>query len=533
MVATLLKLKFRLLLNSLTREIWRLILTVIGLLYGLGVLAMIAAGAFFLGRSRVDIGGPIIAAGVVLTLAWVLIPLLAYGIDDSLDPSRFALFTTPSMSLGAGLLLAGGVTLPGFLTVAGLIAATPAWFSHPGAIPAWIIAALLGFATCLTLARLCTTAAATQLRSRRGRDTLAVVGMILLMGVGLVPALSEGLDLSGLWEAAQPVLAVLVWTPLGAPWAIPAAVAGGSYGLAGAHFLVALGWLVLLLWLWVRLLGPAMTMQTDSRVRARRGKSTFTLPQRLHRTLRLPLPAAAVAARALRYWRADPRYLSQAIAVIMIGPLLAVVFTFALELPAAVLIIMPVAVAFFTGWALHNDTAYDSTALWLQISSGADGRTDRLGRAAAFLLWALPILVVFILIVLALTGRWALAPAVFGAALGTVGAGIGLSMVSSAMIVYPVQPPGTSPFSTTGMGSVGLTFVVQTVTGLVTIVIAAPTLIALTLSMTLSPVWGYVTLAVGVATAAGAVWIGVVAGGKVFDQRLPAHLLTMRKWSGH
>ena len=39
----------------------------------------------------------------------------------------------------------------------------------------------------------------------------------------------------------------------------------------------------------------------------------------------MPSPAAAVAARCLRYWRADPRYLVQAIFLVITPVLLAVI----------------------------------------------------------------------------------------------------------------------------------------------------------------------------------------------------------------
>ena len=49
MVATLVKLKWRLTLNALTKNTWAIVGTVIGALYGLGVLGMVLAGAVGLG----------------------------------------------------------------------------------------------------------------------------------------------------------------------------------------------------------------------------------------------------------------------------------------------------------------------------------------------------------------------------------------------------------------------------------------------------------------------------------------------------
>lgn len=47
-----------------------------------------------------------------------------------------------------------------------------------------------------------------------------------------------------------------------------------------------------------------------------------------------------------------------------------------------------------SGWVLHDDLGYDSTAQWMHLSTGACGRDDRLGRVAAAALWQLPVLAV-------------------------------------------------------------------------------------------------------------------------------------------
>ena len=49
MVATLVKLKWRLTLNALTKNVWAIVGTVIGALYGIGALVMVLAGAVGLG----------------------------------------------------------------------------------------------------------------------------------------------------------------------------------------------------------------------------------------------------------------------------------------------------------------------------------------------------------------------------------------------------------------------------------------------------------------------------------------------------
>lgn len=533
MVATLLRLRFRILINTLTREVWRLVFTIIGVLYVLGLIAVFAVGAFFLGASGVDLAAPTIAAGVGLTLVWVLVPLLAFGLDDTLDPARFALFTTPTPAFGAGLILAGGVTLPGLLTLGGLLALTLAWVSTPLALLGWVFAAVVGFATCLTLARLVTTAFATGLRSRRGKDAAAGVGIVLLLALILVPNLIGSADVLGAWQAAQGTLQVLAWTPLGAPWAVPGAFAAGSFGLGLAHGVAALAWLGGLLLLWVRILGPAMTMPREATARVRRGSGGLGLAERIHRIFHLPLPAAAVAARALRYWRSDPRYFTQALTISLIAPLLAVVFSLTGEFPTGVILAMPLLMAFFAGWAIHNDTAYDSTALWLMIAAGMRGRDDRIGRAFAFLAWSLPALAIVTTAIIAVTGEWHLAVPLFAMVLGVFGAGVGFSLAISGYAVYPVQPPGTSPFSTTGTGAFGYTILIQTIAAIACVGLALPTIVTGLLGIFLAPGWGWVSLVVALGTLVGCLWAGTHLGGSYLDARAPRHLAAIRGWTGH
>lgn len=533
MVATLLRLKLRLLLNSLTRETWRLVFAIIGVVYALGVIALVAVAAFFLGREGLDLGAPAVLVGAALTLLWTFLPLLAFGVDDTLDPARFALFTTPTRMLGAGLILAGAISIPGLLTIGTLVALTPAWLMTPGAALAWVLASVLGFLTCLTLARLITTAAATQLRSRRGKDAAAGIGILVVLGAVIAPNLLQRADLADLWRQLRPVIEVATWTPLGASWAIPGAVAAGNYSTAVIHLVVACIWLALALLAWVRILAPAMLISEETSRKQRTGRNTFDLPLQLHRVLRLPLPAATVAARSLRYWRTDSRYFTQAITIVLLPPLLTIVFAIVPESPAQILLFIPPFMAFFAGWVLHNDTAFDSTALWMGISAGVSGRDDRIGRGLAYILWSLPALLIVTAAILTYARKWEYGTIVYGVSLGVYGAGLCFSLIISGFVVYPVQPPGTSPFSTSGTGSMGLTMLTQTIAMIATFVGSLPVILAGVFALVFSPMWAVVALIIGIATAVAGIWLGSLVGGRLLDGRAPAHLLAMRGWSGH
>ena len=61
MVATLVRLRWRLTLNSLRANVWALIGTIVGALYGLGLLLALVAGAIGLGGLGADAAAPVLA----------------------------------------------------------------------------------------------------------------------------------------------------------------------------------------------------------------------------------------------------------------------------------------------------------------------------------------------------------------------------------------------------------------------------------------------------------------------------------------
>ncbi|ACQ80995.1 putative integral membrane transport protein [Beutenbergia cavernae DSM 12333] len=539
MVATLARLKLALLRNSLKRDVWRIVAMAFGALYGLGLLLLLAVGLFALGSVEPPWRETIVVlGGSAIVLGWAIVPLLAFGVDDTLDPQRFSLFTTPSRAFAVGLLVAGAVSVPGAITVLVAFGPALAWRDAPLAALAALVCAPLGALACLLGARLTTSSLAGALRGRRGRDMVGIVSVLLILAVSLLPATlqSWGLPAAGDW---LPALAnVLAWTPLGAPWAVPADVAAGAWGLAGLRTLVLLAWLGAGLALWRRLLGHVMTT-VGSDQRATRSR-TGRLPLAEALTRRgVPSRAAAVAGRSVRYWRSDPRYLTSA-ASLLVMPVVAVVVAFAISssdesgidaadaLGWVALAAAPI-IAWFGGWTMHNDVAYDSTAFWLHVSSGLDGRSDRLGRTLGASVWMVPLVVLVAIAGPASTGRGEMVPAVLGASLGLLGCGLGVAAVCSAVLVYPVPPPGANPMSSQS-GDVGATIAGQLLSSVGTIVAAVPTLLALLPALLVSPTWGWLTLVVGLASACGAIVVGVRWGGSLLDRREVTILTSMSSW---
>ncbi len=115
-----------------------------------------------------------------------------------------------------------------------------------------------------------------------------------------------------------------------------------------------------------------------------------------------------------------------------------------------------------------------------------------------------------------------------GAALGLVLVGLGVTAVSSALIVSPVPAPGDSPFKSVP----GQTFVngllVFVVVG-VCLVLASPALVLATISfVAASALYGWLSLAVGIAVGTAVMIAGVAVGGRTLDRTGPELLAKIK-----
>lgn len=567
MVATLVRLRWRLTLNSLRVNVWALIGTIVGALYGLGLLLALVAGAIGLGGLGADAAAPVLAAAGALTvLGWALVPLMLTGVDSTLDPRAMAAWTAPSRPLAIGLAVAAATGVPGVITGAGLLLPVLVWAvaGQWGAALLSLALAPAALATCVLLSRVVVIGAGVS-TSRRGRDRAGVIAVLAILLVSLAPALlnlgtrlDSGVDLEGLRTAAR----VAGLTPFGWALAAPGHLARGEAAAAIGLSAAALALPAALAPVWERVVGRVMTgpARSDARSRAYDGAAqeggaqagaagvSRVLPW--HRRLEgiMPSPAAAVAARCLRYWRADPRYLVQAISLVITPVLLAVMIalgrtsivdagetaSLAPGRAPAVLLAAPVLAALLSGWGLHNDLAFDSTALWTQVSASVRGRDDRLGRIVAAALWQTPVIAVLALGGGAWTGLWRALPAVGGLSAALYGCALAWSSLTGVLLPYEVNAPGDSPMKSRTSGTALIAVLVQMV-GMGVIGLAAAPVIAGFAVMALAGAWGWgwPFLAAGVLWGAGATWAGIAVGGRLLDSRGVRILTAIRSWPGH
>ncbi|RLK53036.1 hypothetical protein [Microbacterium telephonicum] len=515
MVATVLKLRYRILANSLLRRPSQLVGFIFGMLGALWLLGSVVAGfvavAIFQGEGVAAIVAVI--GGSALVLGWIVGPVLIAGTDTSVDAVKLAPFPFTSRQTMAALAGVGLTGIPGITTAIAALATVILWVRWPGAAVAAVPAALLGVLTCVLASRLMETLSRGLGGNRRGREIVGTVVLALLIMTGpIITGVLALLDSSGdIGGRLADAAGVLSWTPIGAAWAVPADLAAGGWATALAKLAIALATVVLLWVVWERALSASVSSAPR---RATRSVRSGTLG------LYGVMPSGGVGAtwaRALTGWLRDPRYVRQLIFV----PLFPALFLFTSGVDGWPFGVSAVLVAFMLAVAGYADISYDGTAFASMLASGIRGRADRWGRVLGAACVGVPAVALVAVATCAVTGEWMRLPAVLGAAFGLLLVGYGVCAVSSALIVVPVAAPGDSPFkSVPGQTFVNglLVFVVWGVCA----VLAAPALVLAIVALTTSSqVLGAVALVVGVVVGAGVVVAGVLVGGRTLERTGP------------
>lgn len=524
MVAALLSLRFRVLANTLRRNTLQLVAVIFGALQALVILAIVVGGLALLAVYPQPVQqASIVIGGVALTLGWFLIPLLATGIEPTLDPLKLAAFPIPVGRLMVAMTLVGATWIPGIVTFLVSIGTALTWRQTPGAallaLPCGVIATLI----CIVGSRLAASLSANLVRGRRLRDRAAVLllGAIVLLGpVALAVVL--GLGSSDPFPGTAAVLAV---TPFGAIWGVPGELVAGHPDAAALSFAIALVTLLLLVVLW------RVSLLATFRSRGGGAGSRQLAAGRLGVFRLVPAtPAGAIAARSLLYWFRDARFARQLVLVPLM-PALLILFSSLVHAPALIYLAAPV-VAGLLPLTLFAVISYDGTAYALHLSTGVRGIDDRIGRAVALLGFALPAVAVVAIVSVTVAGAERQLPALFGISLGVLLSGLAVISVSSASIVVPVARAGRNPFAAqpgSGMTSVLGSYAV---TG-VTIGVAIPELaLGIAGLVSGSVLLGWLALIVGVLWGAGSLVIGVRLGGRILDRTGPALLARMRRTGG-
>lgn len=532
-VRTFARLKLRVLLNGFRGQTRRVVFFVLGCLGGLyaaavGFATFLLSGAGH--RAEIAVLVPALG-GTSLVLAWFFVPLIWTGVDETLDPTRFALLPLPRRTLMAGLLIGALLGIPAVVTLlatAGLVVGA-AWRGGPAAAVAQVGGILLALLLCVTLSRAATSAFAALLRARRTRDLAAVVLALLAalagpLQIGVV-AFVGGADLDDLARVAE----VLGWTPLGAPYLVGFDVADGRPGSALAHLLIgAVAVALLLLW-WSRTLESAMSAAASGApaAPARRGAPGGAVAQLYPRPLGW-LPRGqygAIVAREARYWWRDPRRRSSLLTIAAVGVAVPIMINFASlrsgpgadhPFPPGLAAAAMLTVGALAAVSLANQFGFDGTAYASHLAVGVPGRIELRARAMAFSLIMVPLLVVIATVFAVVFGSPAALGTLLGAVVAAYGTGLAVNQLISVLGAYAL-PETSNPFViNTGAGVVKslLTFVAL-VGGLA---LAAPLAVVAAL---LPLAWSWILPPLGAGYGLAAALLGSYIAGDVLDRRAP------------
>jgi ABC-2 type transport system permease protein len=523
-VAALLRLRFQVLANTLARNTIQVVAVVLGTLQALVVLALVVAGLAILVIYPQPVEqATVVIGGVALTLGWFLVPLIATGIEPTIDPLKLSPFPIPVGRLMLAMTLVGATWIPGIVTFLASIATALAWRQTPVAAVLALLCGAIATLICIVGSRLIASLSGNLVAGRRigQRLMVLVVGAIVLLGpVALAVVL--GMRTSDPFPGTAAVLGA---TPFGAIWSVPGEVVAGRPGVAAIEFATALATLALMLAIWRWSLLDTFRARGGGARAQQRGSGRLGVFRFVPST-----PAGAIAARSVIYWWRDPRFARQLILVPML-PVLLILLASLSHAPWLGDVAAP-AVAGLLPLALFAVVSYDGTAYALHLSTGVRGVDDRAGRAAGLLVFALPAVMVVSIVSMAVAGSLGQLPALFGITIGMLLSGLAVVSVSSASIVIPVARAGRNPF--TAQAGAGMTAILGSyaVTGIM-IALAVPELVlGIASFVTGSAMLGWLSLAVGVLWGAASLVIGVRVGGRILDRTGPALLARMRRTGG-
>ncbi|MGU3410950.1 ABC transporter permease [Microbacterium sp. M1A1_1b] len=515
MVAQLLRLRADLLAGEVRGSARRSVLVVVGSLAGLAAAVLVAMAVTALRTADPEVARTVVVpVGTLVMVGFTIIPL-AVGGADQFDPRRFAVFGVTRRDLAVGLGVAGLVGVPIVSVAIVAVAQSVTWMRDAGSGVLGVVAAVLVVATAALLVRVgCALGAWLFGGHRPTRDAgwlvtlvvvvLAIPTVSLLLRVDWVDPRSTELDR---------IADIAGWTPWGAAWAVPAAAAVGDTGGAVVELLIALAVLGLLAWAWWALVGHLLvTVDDRASVRSYRTLGWF---DRLGAT-----PVGAVAARALTYWGRDPRYRTSYLILLFVPIVVVPLGVAGMPWHWTALIPLPL-MAVIAGFLPHNDVAYDNTAVWLHVASGAPGWSDRLGRLTPVIVVGVPVIVAGSGVSAWLFGDAAAFPVLIGVCVGALFAGLGISSVVSVALPYPTVRPGDRAFQQPQAAGVVST-VSQSVTIIGILVFSVPAgWLAVLAFADSAATWAMLTLLVGAGVGVVVLGLGVVVGGKLFDRHGP------------
>lgn len=541
MVATLVKLRWRLTINSLRGVWWKILLEAWLFLNLFAFLAFAIGGLIALGMLGWRYTPQVLSVLVTLTVTgWLIFPLLITGVDNSLEPRQLRLWVVPSRKLAAGLIVAAGAGGPGIITGLVLLTTVITWLLH-GSVAAAAFALVnmvLAWLTAVIGSRWLVTAAALSYR-RRSRELATSLGILLIIGLAQIPNLIFSLHLDSSLSGWLKLARYSQYLPTAWAGAAPAQAASGNYLLASAFTVSSVLLVGGLYWLWQRSLNKAMTanVTTNDKGAGKNSELSKVFAAQESFAKFMPSPAATVCARSLRYLVRDFRLLLSFVTCIFMIVLFMVVFIGQAHRSGSVVMVYFAAlmISITMGLTVSDDLATDSTAIHTSLLSGISGLHERLGRLVAMVIWQLPLVLVVSLIAPLLADQAKHLPVLLGLNLAVWGVVVGVAQVLAVVFPYQTNPPEASPFSAKGSGADALlASLAQMGSMLASMLLVTPT-IALSVYCIVSENFqlAWLCVVLGVVNAVVVMVVGVRLGGKLLDRRWARLLFTISQWPGH
>ena len=515
MTPLVVRLRFAMWRTAMTRSALHLTSSVVGGPAALGVVLVLGPGLALLVLQPVRVAALTVPLLTGATLMWVVLSLVASGVDNVLDPTRFAVLPVRARELSRSLLAAAFTGIPAAMLVLVALAQTVAWARGPVVYLAALVAAVLGCLTAVLGSRAVTSVLAGVMRTRGGRTLGAVVvALVTLLPLGLNLLVSTdrlGTDLATF--DARDAAATASWTPVGWAWALPFDVVSGRWGAALAHLLLATALVGLLWWAWTAQLERVLTSPPTSSGGQRVGNGRL-LPLLLGRS-----PVATVASRRIRAWYRDSRLVSIALRTLVL-PVFFVVQARLTE-TGTLAGVGAVSLGVFAGLTLMNDLAFDGEAWWLHLSTGLRGWEDRLGRALASVVVFLPVLVLTFVVSVALG---ILSPVLpwLTVVLAAFLVSLGLATAVGAVLPGTAPRTGGNPFAATSGGAAqGCLTALLSFVGPFVLVLPVVVLVVVLRG---SGAGEWTGLALGALYGAAVLGLGVALGGRRLDRTAPEML---------
>jgi ABC-2 type transport system permease protein len=516
MARLLVQLKLRLLTNALRASTGAQVAFIFSTLFAV----VVAVGVFYL---LSILGGGIAAADLATAifclfgLAWLILPIVVFGLDSTLDPATLALYPLRTRPLAVGLLAASATGPWPAATLIGLLGVIIGLAHGALGVLVALIAVLLQVLFCITLARFVTTGLAGMLRSRRGKDFAALLIIPIFAAyegfIQIVPKLaSEGALTASSFGGVDRWLR---WTP---PGLAVHAIWDASTGHAGTALLrlaLLAGIIVVLGLLWIRSLRRALVTTDTSTQSAVRGSALPFARYGLRGT---------VAARFWLYQRREPF----ALIYWAITAVIMAVVSFRLVLTPdwfGGLLASGAAGGAFTGAFHSNAIGLSGPGFGLEAMALNDRPALRAyfsGQNIALAAIAVP-LVTAICFGLAVVAKHPV-DGFAGTAVGLAGIGAGLALANLLTVAsaYPVEKRAGTPIPRAASGHNGEAAGLQLLTLLLVGVAVTPVILAAVFTRTdPAAVWIPVLVLGGAAYGLALAWAGVRGAATLAEQKLP------------